>query len=339
MEKDNEFDSLCDKVQFFICCDKELDEECKKHMSECTECRAFPEQIKNIRTDLKGLSVPGIKDGEISQRVMKEINASKMFTFPKIKVMRHIGTAAAIVLVVALFAINKNGFLNADKVLNDSVSEVPDTHTAQKKETTDNSQFRYSTIQPGGASSDNNRDLTLANDISDEVDASTPAQQPKSKNAFADDKNNARHQDNTQTSDAPENKEHSYDSTTTEEGVLQAQATDDVETTSEEMTPDAVQESSPEKAESESYDLYNGLLFSTSGAFLNVEFDTDPNALESNILTANSHMAAFENVSPLEYSEITKLGITNQDFISWISTVASQYDYTMDSLTKYFNAK
>ncbi len=131
----NEKLSDCENLQISVLSDEELTDELKRHLESCGKCRAFLQQNSQIKDELSGLCVPGLKDGEIADRVMKEIRTSKSISFPRVRLSHHIGTAAALVIVIALFAANKgydltnmifskNGANNSGNV---SVSDTADT--------------------------------------------------------------------------------------------------------------------------------------------------------------------------------------------------------------------
>lgn len=131
----NEKLSDCENLQISVLSDEELTDELKRHLESCGECRAFLQQNSQIKDELSGLCVPGLKDGEIADRVMKEIRTSKSISFPRVRLSHHIGTAAALVIVIALFAANKGYDLTsmisskngADNSGNVSVSDTADT--------------------------------------------------------------------------------------------------------------------------------------------------------------------------------------------------------------------
>ncbi len=118
-------DTDCSVVCEKIASDKQLMDTQQAHVEECTECRAFLEQHSSLKKNLCKLSVPGISEGDISSRVMKEIQLSKPFTSHHFKLSRHLGTAAAILIVVGMFAVSNNydlssitGINSNDKVNN-----------------------------------------------------------------------------------------------------------------------------------------------------------------------------------------------------------------------------
>ncbi len=131
----NEKLSDCESLQISVLSDEELTDEFKRHLESCGKCRAFLQQNSQIKDELSGLSIPGLKDGEIADRVMKEIRTSKSISFPRVCLSHHIGTAAALIIVIALFAANKGydltGMISskngADNFQNEKISDTADT--------------------------------------------------------------------------------------------------------------------------------------------------------------------------------------------------------------------
>lgn len=159
----NEKLSECESLQISVLSDEELTDELKRHLESCGKCRAFFQQNSQIKDELSGLSIPGLKDGEIADRVMKEIRTSKSISFPRVRLTHHIGTAAALVIVIALFAANKGYDLTsmisskngADNFQNEKISDTADTADAGSGFTPINGVFTSSDGQ-NEKSGDNN---------------------------------------------------------------------------------------------------------------------------------------------------------------------------------------
>ena len=125
--------SICEEVEIAIYSDAELTEEQKNHIENCEECRALLSQITEMKKDLGALSVPGIAEGQITKAVMDSIRAEKVSKpFPKFKITHHLGTAAAVavILVAALIIKNPSEAPEENGVRYDDVSGV----TAESKE-------------------------------------------------------------------------------------------------------------------------------------------------------------------------------------------------------------
>ena len=97
-------DITCESIQEKILLCEELTDAEKNHIAHCEECREASLQTQKMISDLGKMSVPGIEDGIVADKVMKEIRDSKIFYYPKFKLSNHIGTVAALVIVVAMFA-------------------------------------------------------------------------------------------------------------------------------------------------------------------------------------------------------------------------------------------
>ena len=159
----NEKLSECESLQISVLSDEELTDELKRHLESCGECRAFLQQNSRIKNELSGLGVPGLKDGEIADRVMKEIRTSKSISFPRVRLTHHIGTVAALVIVIALFAANKGYDLTsmisskngADNSQNEKISDTADMADAGSGFTPVNGVFTFSDGQ-NEKSGDNN---------------------------------------------------------------------------------------------------------------------------------------------------------------------------------------
>ena len=100
---------FCEEIEIAIYSDAELTQEQKQHIENCETCRALLSQVSSMKKELRNLSVPCIKHGEIADKVMQTIALSKKaIPSPKFKITHHLGTAAAIVIIFAAALILKN---------------------------------------------------------------------------------------------------------------------------------------------------------------------------------------------------------------------------------------
>ena len=104
--------NLCEEIEISLYSDTELTDEQKKHIESCEACRQLLSQIKEMKKDLGVLSVPGIKEGQVADSVMQKVREekakSKPLSFPKFKFVNHLGTIAAVAVIVVAALIIKN---------------------------------------------------------------------------------------------------------------------------------------------------------------------------------------------------------------------------------------
>lgn len=101
--------NICEEIEFALFSDSELTEEQKNHIDNCEKCRMLLSQISQMKSDLGSLSVPDLDDGTITKAVMGQIAKEKSgMPFPKFKITHHIGTAAAVVIILIAALIIKN---------------------------------------------------------------------------------------------------------------------------------------------------------------------------------------------------------------------------------------
>ena len=101
--------NFCEQVEIAIYSDTELSQEQKNHIENCESCRALLSQINSIKKELGVLEYSGISEGKIADAVMSEIRDRKLSAaFPKFKITHHLGTAAAIVIILAAALMIKN---------------------------------------------------------------------------------------------------------------------------------------------------------------------------------------------------------------------------------------
>ena len=108
MDLANDLD-ICKKTEISILSDTKLTDEQMQHIDNCESCKALLSQINSMKNDLHKFSVPGIKKGQIADSVMASIKQQKTSVpFPKFKVTHHLGTAAAVaIILVATLVISK----------------------------------------------------------------------------------------------------------------------------------------------------------------------------------------------------------------------------------------
>ena len=114
---------MCEEIQIAILSENELSDEQKKHIENCEECRALLSQVQTMKDDLGSLSVPGIEKGQIADRVMETIKKQKLSSaLPKFRITHHLGTAAAVavILVAALIIKNPTDTAKTDISYNDT---------------------------------------------------------------------------------------------------------------------------------------------------------------------------------------------------------------------------
>lgn len=101
--------NICEEIEITIYSDTELTQEQLNHIENCESCRALLSQIKELKNDLVNLNISGIGDGRIADAVMEEINKEKLSVpFPKFKFTHHLGTAAAVVIILVAALMIKN---------------------------------------------------------------------------------------------------------------------------------------------------------------------------------------------------------------------------------------
>lgn len=119
--------NICEEIEIAIYSDAELSDEQKNHIENCESCKALLSQIMKMKKDLEGLSVPGLCEGDVANAVMSEIAKQKTaIPFPKFRITHHIGTAAAvaIILVAALIIGNPSETDNFSKNDSDNANTV-----------------------------------------------------------------------------------------------------------------------------------------------------------------------------------------------------------------------
>lgn len=119
--------NICEEIEIAIYSDAELSDEQKNHIENCESCKALLSQVMKMKKDLEGLSVPGLREGDVANAVMSEIAKQKTAVpFPKFRITHHIGTAAAVavILVAALIIGNPSETDNFSKNDSDGTNTV-----------------------------------------------------------------------------------------------------------------------------------------------------------------------------------------------------------------------
>ncbi|MBO4950158.1 MAG: hypothetical protein J6E38_03970 [Clostridia bacterium] len=119
--------NICEEIEIAIYSDAELSDEQKNHIENCESCKALLSQVMKMKKDLEGLSVPGLREGDVANAVMAEIAKQKTAVpFPKFRITHHIGTAAAVavILVAALIIGNPSETDNFSKNDSDGTNTV-----------------------------------------------------------------------------------------------------------------------------------------------------------------------------------------------------------------------
>lgn len=101
--------SICEEIEIAIYSDAELSDEQKCHIENCESCRALLSQINSMKNDLRSPELTGIEDGKIASAVMSEIREIKLASSkPKFRITHHLGTAAAVVIILVAALMIKN---------------------------------------------------------------------------------------------------------------------------------------------------------------------------------------------------------------------------------------
>lgn len=101
--------NICEEIEIALYSDAKLTDEQKNHIERCENCRALLSQITKMKSDLGAISVPGVEDGQITKAVMERIAKEKAsVSFPKFQLTHHLGTAAAVVIILVAVLIMRN---------------------------------------------------------------------------------------------------------------------------------------------------------------------------------------------------------------------------------------
>lgn len=100
---------VCEEIEVAIYSDTALTDEQKNHIESCESCKALLSQITKMKAELSCLDVTKIKAGEIADRVMSNIRNQKLkASRPKFRITHHLGTAAAVAIILTAALIIKN---------------------------------------------------------------------------------------------------------------------------------------------------------------------------------------------------------------------------------------
>lgn len=112
--------NICEQVEIAIYSDMVLTDEQKNHIENCPECKALLSQVESMKNDLHSSSITGIEEGTVTKKVMDEIRKQKLSSpAPKFRITHHLGTAAAVAIILVATLIIKNP---ADTSSNESIS-------------------------------------------------------------------------------------------------------------------------------------------------------------------------------------------------------------------------
>lgn len=122
---------ICLKTQKAILSDNEPNAEQERHIKQCKTCRELLSQTASLKNDLKGFEFCKVDELGISDAVIEKIKAEQKSSakIPKFKLTHHLGSAAAIVIILATALILKNPTTPKSDT-NVAFSENADTDTA-----------------------------------------------------------------------------------------------------------------------------------------------------------------------------------------------------------------
>lgn len=117
---------ICEQTQRTILSDELPNTEQERHIKQCKACRELLSQTASLKNDLRELEWPGIGKNEISNAVMDTIKSQKTSApVPKFRWTHHLGSAAAVAIILAATLILKNP--TSPKNANVAFSENEDT--------------------------------------------------------------------------------------------------------------------------------------------------------------------------------------------------------------------
>ena len=336
----------CELLKEKILLGEELSQQENEHIAQCEECRALFLQTEKMLGDLSKMSVPGIKDGIIADNVMKEIRKTRGAYFPKVRFSNSIATAAALVIVVALFAFNR--FANTDIVFNSSKQDgLFADNTSMQKEQVLNDQTDC---------------------MSEDAVATEPVQEKFMSSGAKIDKDKEANFNTALTS----SREVTQEEKEFEETNAVEKADDAVFNGRNDIVYDgyeAVEEAKPElrAVGGGSSGGAGGASTSSSGTLkkisdMEAQFEesiavesTDEfkivsifdegifsleNTLEENVNTANRFVnMLYDSANELKVQTLKDVGVDNEMFIAWLGTVANVGEYSFDSLYSFIKSR
>lgn len=304
MEQNNE---LCEQSRLAISSGEPLTDAQKKHIESCPECRTFQAEFEKLTSDLASLSVPGISDGQITDAVMSKIRSEKKLRFPKFKIQNHIGTAAALLIVIALFATSRgtqtlnavSGSKSAEQSIEttDSVPEMAISNAPDSTEDSTAPSSVKSEFETGG----------MGGSASTESSTESNDEALKSRSIPDEDEENSGEQKNF-TLSSPS----SYGYTSS-----------DTVKSKDDFTSEYSRENNYDLTEA-GISIFEGTSFS--------------NDFHENVKSANAKAKElFPDAEQLDCDMLINNGFTNEDFIEWAKTVHSASQYSFESLYEYNN--
>lgn len=101
--------NFCEEVEIALLSDEKLTDEQIKHIESCESCRALLSQYESMKNDLSALYSESFTGGRIASSVMEEIKKEKTaIPFPSFRITHHIGTAAAVAIILVAALMIKN---------------------------------------------------------------------------------------------------------------------------------------------------------------------------------------------------------------------------------------
>lgn len=343
----------CEKLQKkILLCDK-LSQTEKEHIAQCESCRALSLQMEKMLGDLSKMSVPGLKDGSITDKVMTEIKRTKSASFPRFKITNHIGTVAALVIVFAIFAFNKftNTNVTFDSALNGSkmqanfatdvqMSESENSHnTANEMKVNDNAtsqdalQNKVKLTSSREASDEEKEfEMNVAIDFFDEDGSNEEASFESYRNLSANSQFQFNDTENFSKSDSASKIQYSKDKTLPEEKALSGSAGGGSSHISGMLEDKELQ-----FEESVSIDKYEQ---SSLPSIFDKEMFSTKNSLEENVNKANEFVKSlFENANMLNVKTLYDAEIDNDKLCQWLDTVSNIGEYSFESLYAFVQGK
>ncbi len=331
-------DITCESIkEKILLCEKLTDAE-KEHIAQCEECRALALQTEKMLSELSEMSVPGIENGMITDRVMKEVRKTKTASFPKFKISNHIGTVAALVIVVALFASGR--FSDTNRSLDiansagkaDTAPEIStefhaytesDNSDEVSDEPTQTEEKRMKiTATPGAREiSDEEAEFETPNAVESgsEYDSANDVMMFSSNLDSA--QNSVSYDADT---DGLSQKTQDY---AVNNSISASSGGSSVNENTQSMSEEEIFEESVSVESAEEAEIVS--IFSKA-AF------APENTLEENVEIANAYvLTVFENANMLKSETLKDAGVSNEMFLEWLTTVANVGEYSFDSLYSY----
>lgn len=329
-------DVTCESIKEKILLCEELTDAEKEHIANCEECRAASLQTEKMINDLAKMYVPDIKDGELADRVMNEIRDSKIFHFPKFKLSNHIGTAAALVIVVAMFAavkLSDNARLDANNAsdMSDSGKFVMLTDSydgaseSAEDETVPEVNAKFMALDAVKETTSDDSDVVQNSAVEEKSQklkfalraTSDEEQKFEDTNAVETDSSDSLEEDVPQMSLYATNSPSMAGGAGGSGGGASA-----VKDFGEAIFEESVSVEAEEAEEAEK--LFSSDLFD------------EENTLEENVNAANEYVISiYEDANIIKLSTLNEMQITNEVFLAWINTVETVGEYTFETLYSF----